>query len=345
MFKMLFPLSLFFSTGLTAAEPQFSAADLKGWTELIKEKIAGRPEFQGSALLMQGRKIVWQYHQNPTAQQRLDQHMSAVLPFDQHSPFFVGSISKPLAAIVVMQQVQAGILDLQAPVKRYLPELQQSWAESVRVADLLSHSSGLVDISTQQNYGQFRYNNLNFQLLGQILSAVTQRSYAELATEVLQQCQMDDSGFVIKPSTVSQGWHEEQGQLKAITGFMPPEAAPSGGLIASAADVALLPMCMQQQLSKTSLQQMTTPLLLRQHRWGEVYYGYGVQIVQTPAGVEWSHGGYIPGYVSAFNYFPQHQLTLVVLENQSLDPADFSRAAYYHDKLRGWVIQRLTQSE
>ena len=336
MFKARFIPFLFFSGHLLAAGVPISAPDTGLLTKQIQEKIEGRPAFQGSALLMQGTEVLWHYQQGSTSQGK---------PFDQHSAFFVGSISKTLAAVLVMQQVQNGTLDLQAPVKRYLPELNQPWTASVRVADLLNHSSGLVDVNTQQNYGQFRYNNLNFQLLGQILTAVTKRPYAEVAAQVLSQCQMHSSGFADKADRAIQGNHEEQGQLKAMKGFMPVEAEPSGGLISSAADVALLPLCMQQQLTKTSLRQMTTAGILRPHRWGEVYYGYGVQITQTAAGVEWSHGGYIPGYVSVFNYFPQHQLTLVVVENQSLDPADFDRAAYYHDKLRSSVIQILSQSQ
>lgn len=336
MFKKFVIPFLFFSGYTVAADAPLSASDGEFLTKQIQEKMEGRPAFQGSALLMQGTDVLWHYQQGSTSQGK---------PFDQHSAFFVGSISKTLAALLVMQQVQNGTLDLQAPVKHYLPELKQQWAASVRVADLLNHSSGLMDIDTQQNYGQFRYNNLNFQLLGQILTAVTKRPYAELAEQLLQQCQMHSSGFANKADLVNQGWHEERGQLKAIKGFMPVEAEPSGGLISTAADVALLPLCMQQQLNKTSLQQMTTPGILRLHRWGEVYYGYGVQISQTAAGVEWSHSGYIPGYVSAFNYFPQQQLTLVVLENQSLDPKDLARASYYHDKLRYLVIDLLSRNK
>lgn len=336
MYKIFGLPFIFLSGHLLAAEAAFSASELELFTQSMQKKIAGRPEFQGTAVVMQGKDILWQYQRGSLA---------AGPAFDQNTAFFVGSISKTLAAVLVMQQVQSGVLDLQAPVKQYLPELKQPWAASVRLADLLSHGSGLVDMSTQQNYGQFRYNNLNFQLVGQILTAVTKRPYAELASQLLQQCQMNNSGFAGKAATATGGWHEEQGQLKAISGFMPVEAEPSGGLIASAADVAVLPLCMQQQLSKTSVRQMTTPQLLRQHRWGQVYYGYGVQVTETAAGTEWSHGGYIPGYVSVFNYYPEHQLTLVVLENQSLDPADFARAAYYHDSLRTALIKMLSQNQ
>lgn len=336
MFRILVIPFLFFSGSTVAADAPLSVSDAEFLTKQIQEKMEGRPAFQGSALLMQGTEVLWHYQQGSTSQGK---------PFDQHSAFFVGSISKTLAAVLVMQQVQQGTLDLQAPIKHYLPELKQPWTASVRVADLLNHSSGLIDIDTQQSYGQFRYNNLNFQLLGQILTAVTKRPYAELAEQLLQQCQMHSSGFADKAERTSQGWREEQGQLKATKGFMPVEAEPSGGLVSSAADVALLPLCMQQQLNKTSLRQMTTAGILRPHRWGEVYYGYGVQVSQTAAGVDWSHSGYIPGYVSVFNHFPQHQLTVVVLENQSLDPKDLARAMYYHDKLRYAVIDLLSRNK
>lgn len=336
MFKLSAMSFLLLSFDLTAAASAFSGSDFVNLTAQLRQQPQGRPAFQGSALLMHGNKVVWQYHHGM---------LSPAQPFDQNTGFFVGSISKPLAATLVMQQAQSGTLDLQAPVHRYLPQLGQEWAKSVRIADLLSHTSGLVDKDTQQNYGSFRYNNLNFQLLGDILTAVTQRPYAELAAELLRQCGMSQAGFHVRATTAVEGWHEEQGQLQRITGFMPAEAQPSGGLIASAADTALLPQCIEQHLTKTSLQQMTEPRVARTHRWGEVHYGYGIQIMQTAAGEEWSHGGYIPGYVSALNYFPKHQLTLVVLENQSLDTANFDRAVYYHDQLRQSVIQILSASE
>ena len=192
-------------------------------------------------------------------------------------------------------------------------------------------------------------NDKVFALVGALGTATHSKAYvaASLAKKNVPDLFVNTgfSGFADKAERAIQGWYEDQGQLKAMKGFMPVEADPSGGLISSAVDVAVLPLCMQQQLNKTSLRQMTTAGILRPHRWGEVYYGYGVQISQTAAGVEWSHSGYIPGYVSAFNYFPQHQLTLVVLENQSLDPQDLARAMYYHDKIRYSVIGLLSRNK
>ncbi|HEY0038237.1 MAG TPA: serine hydrolase domain-containing protein, partial [Longimicrobium sp.] len=62
----------------------------------------------------------------------------------EHTVFRLGSISKPLTAIAALQLVEAGRLDLNAPVSRYVGNLVRGrYAERVRVRDLITHTSGL----------------------------------------------------------------------------------------------------------------------------------------------------------------------------------------------------------
>lgn len=96
MFRILVIPFLLFSGSTVAADAPLSASDTEFLTKQIQEKMEGRPAFQGSALLMQGTEVLWHYQQGSTSQGK---------PFDQHSVFFVGSISKTLAAVLVMQQV------------------------------------------------------------------------------------------------------------------------------------------------------------------------------------------------------------------------------------------------
>jgi D-alanyl-D-alanine carboxypeptidase len=53
------------------------------------------------------------------------------------------SITKQLTAIIAMQEVAAGRLDLDAPVSRYWPEWKGPAADQIRIRDLLMHRSGL----------------------------------------------------------------------------------------------------------------------------------------------------------------------------------------------------------
>lgn len=53
------------------------------------------------------------------------------------------SITKQLAAVIAMQEVDRGRLDLDAPVSRYWPEWKAPSAAHIRIRDLLLHNSGL----------------------------------------------------------------------------------------------------------------------------------------------------------------------------------------------------------
>ncbi|GAB2508846.1 serine hydrolase domain-containing protein [Lysobacter humi (ex Lee et al. 2017)] len=53
------------------------------------------------------------------------------------------SITKQLAAVIAMQEVERGRLDLDAPVSRYWPDWRAPHASRIRIRDLLAHNSGL----------------------------------------------------------------------------------------------------------------------------------------------------------------------------------------------------------
>ena len=67
------------------------------------------------------------------------------LPVDGDTLFRIGSTTKTFTGTAVMRLVEAGKLDLNAPVRRYLPELKladDSVAARVTVRQLLNHSAG-----------------------------------------------------------------------------------------------------------------------------------------------------------------------------------------------------------
>ena len=53
------------------------------------------------------------------------------------------SITKQLAAVIAMQEVERGRLDLDAPVSRYWPDWRAPNAAKIRIRDLVMHKSGL----------------------------------------------------------------------------------------------------------------------------------------------------------------------------------------------------------
>lgn len=57
--------------------------------------------------------------------------------------------------------------------------------------------------------------------------------------------------------------------------------------------------------------------------------------------LEWSHSGYIPGFISTVSYYPKEDVTMVLLENTSWMPDDMDRVFYYHDHLRKVLIGKI----
>jgi CubicO group peptidase (beta-lactamase class C family) len=65
---------------------------------------------------------------------------------DENTLYAVGSTSKPFAATALMHVVARGEVDLDAPVRHYLPELRlpnEEWTAQITVKQLLNHTAGL----------------------------------------------------------------------------------------------------------------------------------------------------------------------------------------------------------
>jgi CubicO group peptidase (beta-lactamase class C family) len=106
----------------------------------------------------------------------------------------LASIGKSFTAVVALQLVEEGLLDLHAPVTDYVPWLSvRTPGEPLTLHHLLTHTAGLVqssDVALASNYdvvalagtetgyapGEHRhYSNVGYRAVGVILEAVTGR--------------------------------------------------------------------------------------------------------------------------------------------------------------------------
>ena len=65
-------------------------------------------------------------------------------PVTLETAFDLASVSKQFTAALVMQLVEAGLLELSTPLSRFQPFDDEKWS-GVTVESLLSHTSGLPD--------------------------------------------------------------------------------------------------------------------------------------------------------------------------------------------------------
>jgi CubicO group peptidase (beta-lactamase class C family) len=68
------------------------------------------------------------------------------LSIDQDTLFVLGSVTKTYTATALMRLVVTGQIELEAPVRRYVPDLKladEDAAATITVLNLLNHTSGL----------------------------------------------------------------------------------------------------------------------------------------------------------------------------------------------------------
>lgn len=119
-------------------------------------------------------------------------------PHTAEAQFRWASVSKMVTAILVFQQVEAGVLVLDAPVSTWLTDASVPNADRITIRQLLAHRSGLADQANmpdgppgeQMQYcrrvaaepgSTFLYNNCDTVVLGLVLEAVTGSTFLDLA--------------------------------------------------------------------------------------------------------------------------------------------------------------------
>lgn len=125
-------------------------------------------------------------------------------PVTPQTPFMIGSITKPFTALAVMQLVDAGRIELDAPVQRYIPWFRVAdprASAQITVRQMLTMTSGLPQSYETQLWtdrddgalervvrllgttalarrpGAFGYSNANYDTLGLLVQIVSGLSY------------------------------------------------------------------------------------------------------------------------------------------------------------------------
>lgn len=242
------------------AKPAGTAVDLAKLDAFVRAQVE-RHGIPGLALaVVDGDQIV-----HLAGYGTADQSGRAVTP---QTPFVLASASKPITALAVMQLVEAGKVELEAPVQRYLPDFQVAdpvASQQITVRHLLQHTSGLPEQGCQNfRFGaetlqqfvaelrtihlaapagaRYFYCSGNYNVLGRIIEVVSGQSYADyIAHAVFAPLNMRHS-FTAEAAArrdgLAQGFEWFFGLHVAREFPYDVPQMPSGFLIASAEDMA-----------------------------------------------------------------------------------------------------------
>ena len=293
--------------------------------------------------------------------------LAARRPVTAGTTFQIGSIGKSMTALAVLQLVQAGRLDLDAPVSTHLPWFAMpSRYGPITLRHLLSHTAGLpagTDFTPAARYegfalrdteaawepgSRFHYSNTGYKLLGWLLEDITGQYYGSvILRRVLEPLGMNATDPVITHATrhnMATGYaplhddrpHRRNDTLMPATWMEYPVG--DGSQASTAADMARYARVWLNGgrgdagvvASPAMYSMMTTPAIAMSR--GDAYqhdYGYGFGIISHQADGHHfiGHGGSTVGFRAIMLTDQTDGLGVVMLCNGS-DVDTYAPARY-----------------
>jgi CubicO group peptidase (beta-lactamase class C family) len=270
------------------------------------------------------------------------------------TPFILGSTTKSFTALAVMQLVEAGRIDLDAPVTRYLPWFRTGDAAAsaqITVRHLLNQNSGLPTyegrrgipdndqssmalengirdlsgVQLSQPAGQsYEYSNENYNLLGLIVQAVSGNSYEEyVRSAIFAPLQMSHSAASLSdPAAIDivTGYRYWLFWPVAFDAPYPRRMTPSGFLISSAEDMTHYLIAQLNGGTFGDNQILSPQGIVTLHTPGTRIgtlssYGMGWLIRGQPGSTVISHSGDVSNFHSNLLLLPEQRIGIVILIN------------------------------
>lgn len=262
------------------------------------------------------------------------------------------SIAKQITATLILQQVEKGTIDLHQPIRKYLPDFQYSWADTVTVHHLLNHTSGLYSDDLKPNLKfktgkEFSYSNVGYYVAGLVLEKQSGKSYQELVTALFKKCKMNDSFYPTETSSqlLTKGHTIKEDvtfKLNKKSGFDPTNYFGSH-LIVTAPDLAKWNECLHngKLLKPETYKLMTNYSTTATHQLfseNPIGYGYGLRINDKADIYEIGHTGFHPseGFTAVNLYYPKTKTSVIVMENVANE--NFEIAYYFEQEIRKIVM-------
>ena len=286
-------------------------------------------------------------------------------PLSVSSMFHMASVSKPFVATAIMQLVEQGKIDLDAPVIQYLPyfRVMGDDYDKITIKQMLNHISGMPDVQDYQwdnpvysddaleRYvrsisqekmrskpgDSFAYSNMAFECLGDVIAKVSGLTFADYQKEhILKPSGMNESTF-LKPADLPENWagpHVRMSSSKLWDGYPYNRMhGPSSTLHSNVLEMcnwAIINMNHGEFNNKKILDPESYELLW--NPWFEIGE-------ENSIGLSWfinnyngektiGHGGGDVGFSTNFVMLPEKSIAAVVMSNQSPAPVnDITNAA------------------
>jgi CubicO group peptidase (beta-lactamase class C family) len=262
--------------------------------------------------------------------------------------FQIGSITKTFTGTVAMILVERGELDLDAPVRTYLPELQlldEEAAAKATMRHLLTHTGGwvgdyfddhgsgddalarvvasLAELPQLTPLGEvWSYNKAGFYIAGRVIEVIATQPYERVVQELLLEPLDLRNTFFFAEDVMTRrfavGHHMSDGPPTVARPWpIGRSAHPAGGLASTVGDLLRYARFQMSDgegvVSRAALDEMQRV----QHHVGSIFEDVGLTwSLATRNGRRIaSHGGGTNGQIALFAFLPDEGAALAVLTN------------------------------
>jgi serine beta-lactamase-like protein LACTB len=267
----------------------------------------------------------------------------------------VGSVSKLFTDLAVMQLVEKGELDLDAPVTKYLPDFKPDnpFKKPITLRQLMTHRSGLVRESPVGNYfdpttptleqtvaslnktklvykpeERIKYSNAGIATVGRVLEVTQKTPFTDyLKTTLLEPLGMKHSGFAPTPAltrnlakAVMITWHGRE--FPAPTWEL--GMAPAGSMYTTVEDLARFLHFLFRDgvgskgrlIRRETLEAMYKPQFAKKDEKSGFGIGFSVREFQGRRRI--GHGGAIYGFATELAALPEDKLGVIVVTSHDI---------------------------
>ncbi len=271
-------------------------------------------------------------------------------PFKDETVVRTASIAKPMTAVAVLQLFEKGLVGLDDPIQKYLPEFPEKPEGTITIRHLLHHNSGIKhykngkEIESRENYptlsdamnvfkdrklagipGEvFVYSSYGYVVLGRIIEVVSGLDYETyMKTNIWDVCGMENTGVETfgQPAKEQTTFYHRSGNgkvkaVKKVNNLS--NRIPAGGFYSTTTDILKFGhgVVSHKLISAESLKlMMEAPEVTNDgNPYGMGWYLYGPN---PKYGFVLGHSGGQTGTSSQLMIFPEREAAIVVMTNTS----------------------------
>lgn len=279
------------------------------------------------------------------------------VPATEHTVYRIGSVTKQFTAAAVLLLAERGAVGLDDDIRLYLPDYD-THGRRILVRQLLNHTCGIKGYTEIPAFWQqsredlsparlmelfaepplefepgdrWQYSNSGYYLLGQIIEKASGWTYEDfLRDEIFRPLGLDESWYLDNAPIVpnrAEGYEVRDGRVVNDEPLSMRLPFSAGSLGASVHDLLAWRRALSggRVITAASLAQMTTPGRLNDGK--PLTYGFGLSIGAMQGHRKISHGGGINGFRAQLSWYPDDDLTVVVLANTGSASPDVLESA------------------